>query len=112
MYVEILLFHKMLTFHENSLTYFQDASDPLGILYFYLKEMGRERGVGERYYTDFFNCLSFYDVTAQIYKMLSEGLGPTNKLNYDQHIIFNFFFANLSSIYSTMVFYKNYYINV
>lgn len=75
------------------LPYFQEASGPLRMLHFCLKEMERER---ERDYTDFFllfYCLSFYDGTAQIYQMLSEGLGPTSKLNEAHHIIFNFFFC-------------------
>lgn len=35
-----------------------------------------------------FYCLSFHDVTTQIYEILPEGLGPPSKLNYAQHIVF------------------------
>lgn len=52
----------------------------------------------EKYFIDFFYCLLFHDVTAQIDKILPESLGPTNKLNYAQHIVFQFF-ANSPSIY-------------
>lgn len=49
------------------------------------------------YYIDFFTA--YHSITAQICKNLfQEGLGPTNKLNYAQQIIFQLF-ANLLFIY-------------
>lgn len=54
------------------------------------KRVGRERGGGRIIILIFFYCLSFHEVTVQIYTILPEGLGPTHKLNYVQHIILFF----------------------